>query len=258
MRRCATHVLLAIVLAGCGDDATEAGTDDASAGPGLRGRLIDAAEQPVPDVQVLACQATSCAYAQSGPDGAFEFEIEPPAEIAVKTHAALAGTPRMAAALEPVELLDDALVDLGTVYVPELPAGSIVELAGDDPQTLLVGDGLELTLRSADITPPVGHFLHDVAARRLPPQHVPPYAELGAETVLAVYALHPFAATSSSPIQVRAPIELPDGAAVSFRTISSLDGRFSDPILGHALDGHVTTDPGAGIRLLTYLVICEI
>jgi hypothetical protein len=164
----------------------------------------------------------------------------------------------MAAALEPVAILDDTLVDIGTVYVPQLPEGSIIELGGNDPQTLLAGDGLELTLRSDDITPPIGEFLYDVAARRLPPQHVPPYAELGAETVLAVYAMHPFTAISSSPIQVRAPADLPDGTAVSFRTISSLDGSFSDSIPGQALDGHVTTDPGTGITQLTYLVICEL
>ncbi|PRQ06302.1 hypothetical protein [Enhygromyxa salina] len=260
-----TAITLTIMIApqvGCGDDVSEGGSEDTIAGPGLRGRLIDAAEQPMPNVQVLACQATSCAYGQSGPDGYFEFEIEPPAQVALKTHTDLGQSPRMAAALEPVDIVDQALVDIGTVYVPELPEGAIIEFAGSAPQTLAAGDGLELTLRRDDITPPIGEFLYDVAARRLPPQHVPSYPELDAEwdaeTLVAVYAMHPFAATSASPIELRAPVDLPNGTAVSFRTISSLDGSFSDSVPGHVLDGYATTDPGAGITRLTYLVICAL
>jgi hypothetical protein len=165
---------LGLVLAACeGGDEGE-GED----GPGLQGRLIDANEQPLPDVQVLACQATTCYYGQSDADGRFSFVIEPPADVALKTHANLASVPRMAAALVPVDIVDASLVELGDVYVPELPDGVVLGPPSDELQTCLVGDGLELSLRSADLTVGIGEFLYDLAARRLPPEHVQVDAEL--------------------------------------------------------------------------------
>jgi hypothetical protein len=101
----------------------------------------------------------------------------------------------------------------------------------------------------------LGEFLYDLAARRLPNEHVPHYAELEGEQIVAVYALHPFAASSASPIAVRAPADLPDGTVVWFRTVDELDGNCSEPIAGQVDGGYVATAPGTGIRRITYLVI---
>jgi hypothetical protein len=146
-------------------------------------------------------------------------------------------------------------VDVGTLYVPDLPAGAVLGPASDDPQILAVGDGLELTVNSADITPGIGEFLYDVAARRLPSQHVPTYPDLDPADVIAVYAMHPFAARSASPIAVRVPVDVPDGTAVEFRTLDELDCEFLDVVPGQVVDGHATSDPGTGIMRLTYLVL---
>jgi hypothetical protein len=217
--------------------------------------LIGPDEQPLLDVQVLACQATTCLFGDSGSDGRFEFAVVPPANVALKTHTVLAQNPRLAAALEPVAVVDDTLVDVGTVYVPDLPAGSVIGPETEDPQTLQAGDELELTVNRADLTAPLGEFLFDVAARRLPEQHIPPYPELGGEQVVAVYAMHPFGGTSASPIGVRAPADLPDGTSVKFRTISEIDGTFSEPVTGQVDAGYAATGPGVGITRITYLVI---
>jgi hypothetical protein len=257
MQRVVSHMLVMLVMvAACGDGTAETGGDDVTpAGPGLQGQLIDANEQPLASVQVLACQATSCLYAESGADGRFTFAIDPPADVALKTHAELAKTPRLAAALEPVQIVDDTLVDIGTLCVPDLPAGAVLGPISEDPQTLALGDGLELTLVSADITPSFGEFLYDVAARRLESQHVPTYPDLEPAEVIAVYAMHPFGASSSSPIAVRVPIDLPDGSVVEFRSVGELDGNFVEVVPGHVEEGHATTDPGTGITRITYLVI---
>lgn len=262
--------ILSIIAAtglGCGDPAEGPGDTGAGStadgptsgspadGPGIVGVLIDANEQPIGNEDVLGCLATTCYFGKTAADGSFVFAIEPPAEVALKTHPDAARNPRWAAALEPIRLDDDALVDAGTVYVPELPAGAIVDLETDDPQALAVGDGLELTVRQADLGAPPGVFLYDLAAGRIPAAHVPPYPELGDREVLAVYALHPFETTSASPIGVRAPSDLPDGTAVELWTINELDGTFSEPVAGHAAAGFVTTDPGLGISRLTHLVI---
>lgn len=243
---------LVFTLAACEGGGEDAGED---AGPGLRGRLVDANDQPLSEVQVLACQATTCYYGESDADGRFSFVIEPPADIALKTPANLASVPRMAAALVPVDLVDAELVDLGDVFVPELPDGLVLGPPSDEMQTCPVGDGLELRLRSADLVPSIGEFLYDVAARRIPPEHVPLYAELEGEQVLAVYALHPFAATSASPIGVRVPVDAPDGTPVVVRTLSHLDGNVADEVPAVVEDGHAVTAPDTGITQLTYLIV---
>jgi hypothetical protein len=237
-------------------DGGNGGQDAGPLGPGLAGTLVAEAGQPLGYDTVLACMATTCLYGDTEADGSFRFvPIEPPAEVALKTLEDLTTTPRRAAALCPVRIVDDALVDVGSLYVPELPQGAVIGQASADPQTLQVGDGLELTLRRADLTPRLGDVLVDAAARLVPLSQVCPTLDLGGEEILAVYALHPFAATSASPIAVRAPSDLPAGTAVRFRTISEIDGRLSEPAPGQADGSAVATDPGAGITELTWLVI---
>lgn len=253
MGRCLVSLaVLVFTLAACEGGGEDAGDDG---GPGLRGRLVDDDAQPLSGVEVLACQATTCYYGESDADGRFSFVIEPPAEIALKTHTNLAAAPRMAAALVPVDILDDVLVDLGDVYVPELPEGVVLGSPSDEPQTYLVGDGLELSLRSADLEPSIGEFLYDVAASRIPPEHASAYEELESAQVLAVYALHPFAATCNSVIGVRVPVDAPDGTMVEIRTLSHLDGNIAEVVPAIVEDGHAVTAPGSGITRLTYLLV---
>lgn len=263
MRHLGALVVVLLAHLGCDETPAEgpggAGTGAGGAGgnvegPGLAGLLVDASEQPIASIVVLACMSTTCLYGSSDADGRFVFEIEPPASVALKTHEELSKVPRWGAALEPVQIVDGALVDTGALYVPELPEGTPLGPENTDPQTLTAGDGLELTLRRADLTPALGEFLFDIAARRVPVEYIPAYPDLD-EEVIAVYALHPFAAQSASPIAVRVPSDLPDGTPVSFRTISEIDGSFSAPAPGHANGSVVATDPGAGITRLTYLVV---
>lgn len=243
------------------DAGSDAGVDsgpDADAGPtgpGVTGVLVDEGEQPIGNFAVLACTAKFCLFGQSDEKGRFAFPLDPPVDVAVKTQEDLMTSPRRGAALVPVQIVDPALVDLGTVHVPNLPAGVKVGTESEDPQTLMVGDGLQLTVRRADLDPPLGVLLDDLAARAIPTAHLHPLPELGPEEIVAVYALHPFTTTSLSPIAVRAPSTLAAGTVVHFRTVSELDGHLSAPVLGHANGSFVETDPALGIEELTWLVI---
>lgn len=255
--------LVSSALCACGDDAmtrddaATSGSEVVTSGSGLSGVLVDPQGQPLPLTDVLGCMATTCLYGESGADGRFHFDIEPPAEVALKTHADLARTPRHAAALVPVRITSTSLVDVGTLFTPDLPAGAMLGPTSADPQTLDAGDGLELTLRRADLTPAIGDVLFDVAARKLPAERVPAYPELAEKTVVAVYALHPFAAKSSSPIGVRLPTTLGDGTAAEIRTVSELDGVMSEPIAVTVSGGFIATTGGQGIARLTYLVVAQ-
>lgn len=244
--------IFAVALLACSCEGPDGGEDG---GPGLRGRLIGSDGQPLAGVEVLACQATTCYYGDSDDDGRFSFEIEPPAEIALKTHTNLAAVPRLAAALVPVDIVDDALVDVGDVYVPELPDGVVLGAPSDQVETFMVGDGLELSFRSADLEANIGEFLYDIAAVRLPDEYLPEYAELDGSQVLAVYALHPFAATCGSPVGVRVPVDQPDGRQVEVRTLSHLDGNIVEVVSATVEAGYAVTAPDTGITRLTHLIV---
>ncbi len=223
-------------------------------GPGLAGVLLDENGAPVTGVMVLACSQRTCLYGMSDlANGSFFFQIDPPTEIALKTHEAVLANPRQAAVIYPVDIVNGDLVNMGNVYVPLLPAGQ--HISRMDPQTLSIGDGLELTFNRADLTPAIGEGLNDMAARQIPPAHYPPIAQLSGEQIDAIYALHPFTAKSSSPVAVKAPTTLPANTAVNFRTLNELDGRVSTAAIGHSDGTFVTTDPGQGIDNLTWLVI---
>jgi hypothetical protein len=253
--------VMGALCAGCGDDGASSKPDaaelgpDAASGPGVAGLLVDYLGRPRPTTDVLACMATTCLFGKSGSNGRFSFAIDPLAQVALKTHADLTTTPRYAAVLQPVIVGGSSLVDVGMLYTPELPAGTVLGPASSDPQTIAAGDDLELTLHRGDMTAPLGEFLNDVAARRISADHIPTYDELAGREVIAVYALHPFTAKSSSPVGVRIPTTLADGSAVEVRTISEIDGVMSTPVAGHASGGFIRTDPGVGILRFTYLVI---
>lgn len=253
------------LLAGCGDPPpggnpteTDAGSDGSTpVGPGLAGILKNDADQPIGGGKVLACMATVCLFGDAEPDGKFFFPIEPTAEVALKTLPDPTATPRKSAALCPVRIVDSSLIDVGFLHVPSLPDGALLGPAAQDPQTLMAGDGIVLTLRVADLAPYLGDTLVDVAARRISPSQACPWVVPAGEELVAVYALHPFAAVSTSPIAVRAPSDLPAGTKVRFRTISEIDGAFSEPVAGEADGTSVATAPQMGISELTWLVISK-
>lgn len=254
-----TLVVLGATRCGAGPPQAARQEDGGVAGaPGtlrLAGVLKSEAGQSLGNASVLACMSTVCLYGQSGADGGFSFTIESPADLVVKTEPDPSAVPRRAPAMVPVPLAAGRQIDVGAVHVSNLPEGQRLGPSSADPQTLQAGDGLELTLRRAALKPALGEVLVDVAARRVPAANVPRYVALGGEEVVAVYAMHPFAARSTVPIAVKAPSSLPAGTRVKFRTINEIDGTFSEPVSGLASGEFVATDPAAGITELTHLVI---
>jgi hypothetical protein len=218
---------------------------------GVAGVLKDEAGRPLAHAKVLACMTKVCLIGETGADGRFSFSINPPVNLVIKTEEDLTSSPRRGAAMMPVRLVDRRLVDVGVVLVPNLPPERPSNPGASDRQTVELGDGLQLTLSRKALTPRPGDAILDLAARRLPG----PYPALGPERIIAIYALHPFAAKSATPIAVRMLSSLPAGTPVRFRTINEIDGTFSAPVPGQAGGRYLRTDPGTGITELTYLVI---
>lgn len=241
------------VVPGDDDDDTVPPVTTNPQEPGLWGTLVGADGQPLDHYEVMACSANTCLNGVTAADGSFAFLTAPGTQLAVKTHEEVSGTHPRGVALEPCLVMDGPSVDLGTVYVPDLPEG--VALGDADPQEIPLGDGLELTLSAADLVAPFGVFLHEIGASLLPAEHVPVYEELDGEEIVAVYAMYPFSTGSSSPIGVRLPTTLPAGTKVNVRTIGYIDGAFSEAAAATSDGTSLETDPGEGIYDLTHLVI---
>lgn len=256
-RTSAVAALVSVLIVGCSKGGSGQVDPGGSQGPGIEGTLQDEMAQAIGNVAVLACMSTTCLFGESDPMGHFTFEIDPPADVALKTGENLTATPPRAALLLPVQVIDSSTKDLGTLRVPTLLDPVSFGPASTDPQVLTVGDGLTLTLRLSDLAARPGDTLLDAAARRLPSADQYPLIGVSHQDIEAVYALHPFAATSASPIGVRAESNLPAGTAVTFRTVSELDGHLSAPASGHADGTFVSTDVGSGITELSYLVITK-
>lgn len=225
----------------------------------ISGVLKSESGKTLSQTTVMGCMTTSCLFAQSDAQGAFTFMADPQAKIVVKTLEDLKGEPKLGATMRPLQV-DGAAdkIELGTVYVPELPPESFIDSNPSELQTMAAGDGLELTFRSGDIEPHLGDVFSSISARRVRAEQIPAFPELTAQQIVAVYALHPFAARSHSPIAVRAALDssnLPADAALEFRTVSELDGSLSEPVRGLARAGFATTELGAGISKLSWLVI---
>lgn len=233
------------------------GAGGAPAGPGVTGVLADEAGRPIRGAPVLFCNTRVCYSDDTAADGRFTFlcDAEVPVDFVVKSLEGAGTTPRRGVTMFPLRFLEAATVDVGWLFVPDLPAGAVLGPSSGEPQVLDVGDGLRLTVRRADLAAPPGASLHDIAARRIPPERVPPLAGLEGEEIVAVYALYPFATTSGSPIAVQAPADLAPGTPVRFRTLSEYDGTLSAPAPGEADGAVVRTAPRSGIDELTWLVI---
>jgi hypothetical protein len=225
-------------------------------GPLVTGSLRAESGQVLAHAEVQACSRTLCLYGESDGDGRFRFELPAaPAAFVIKTPEDMSPPRRRAAALVPIpRTAASRRIDMGLVHVPQF--ADLRPLAAHGPtQRIDAGDGLELTIAPDDLAPAPGKSFAGVSARRLPARQLPAYDLPRGERVVAVYALHPFGATSRSPVGVSLPSPLPPGTRVAFRTIREIDGTFSDPVPGRSTGTHIHTDTGRGITELTHVVI---
>jgi hypothetical protein len=200
----------------------------------------------------MACTRTVCYYSDSAADGRFLFFFDGPIEGLIKTAEDLSAEPRRSSPMVRVTIEADEFLDVGTIHVPYLPEGSPVRSGST---VFEAGDGLALEFDPADLETAPGAMLTDVAARRLPPGIVPEYPGIDPGSVVAVFTLHPFGATSVEPIAVRIATDLPEGTPVRMMTIDEIDGSFAETVDAVVEAGVIVTPEGTGITRLTHVVI---
>lgn len=236
-------------MVGCGD------VSEASEGPGAAGVLVDEDGEPLPWITVMGCMREICYFVDSDASGRFVIDLDEPATFLVKSEVGSPRAPGSGSPMVPVTVRGTEFVELGSVYVPARPQGVPLPDAAGGPMDIEVGDGLSLVLDPADLRMDIGPVPRELAARRFPESAIPAYPDVAPASIIAVYALYPFAATSLSPIGVRVASDLEQGTPVHFRTIDEIDGSLSDPVEGWATGDALVTGPGTGIDRLTHLVI---
>lgn len=218
------------------------------------GRLVDATGAPAAGERIMVCNLLACQSGLSGPDGRFDLSLGRAGHYVLKTEDVISGRSRHAAAMLPVLALRDAPVDVGDLPLPPLPEGPRVGPASADPQALAATDDLTLTISRSAVKMAFHDYLHELVAVPLPPERTRWAADLTGEDLLAVWALHPFEATSAVPVAIAWTTDQPDGAVVRFRTVGGANGTLSAPIDAPVSGGVARTPEGAGITELTYLV----
>lgn len=224
------------------------------AGPGIAGELRGEDGQIIRFATVMVCKPETCYVGHSNGDGRFEFLLDGPGQYLIKAEmqGSSYGSPMV-----PVTVDHDDFIDVGTVYAPAIPEGVVLTPRLQGAVALEAGEGLTLTIDPDALETRSGRLLSNLAARRIPDARLPRYPLPNDEDVLAVYALHPFAARSSRPIAVHIESDLPAGTTVRFRTINDEDGSFSDPIDGIATGQALITPDQSGVTMLTHLVVSQ-
>ncbi len=254
--RAAAAFALTILVAGCVPEAAgPTASVRSQQAPGLTGVLVDESGGHIPYRNVMACTQTVCFYSDTDGGGRFTFLFDEPIRGVIKTDEDLRSTPRRTSPMVPVSVAANEFLDVGNVVAPSLAEGTPVDPKASETQTVDAGDGLSLTVSPAGIETAPGRVLEDIAARRLPEHAIPRYASLAGGPVIAAYALHPFAAKSAMPMEVRIDSDLPAGTRVRLRVIDEIDGTFSDPVPAVVRDGAIATSPGEGIASFTHLVV---
>jgi hypothetical protein len=203
------------------------------------------------------CTPTACQSTTAGPDGAFAITGIQLVDFGLRSHDDSTYTPALGTVVRLMHPTETGVfLEAGTLFVPSMPAGATLAAQKKMPQTVLAGDGLSLTFIAQDLVFQVGDPTTAISAHRIPVDHIPAY-DVGSETIVAVYAIMPYSITSKSPVAIKAPIALPAGTEVRFRSVYEFEGRLSPPVVGHAAkDGlSVSTDDGTGIDNLTWLLI---
>src|SRR5579883_528193 len=136
----------------------------------VKGVVLDESGAPLPGAVVGACSATYCPIVDDGSDGSFLFPMLKLEPRIIKVGEDATKSPPWGEALAPVDLTTaNVTVDVGALYVPHMTAGVMLSsLPKDTVQSVMVGDGLALTLRPADLQIPVGAEKEPLAARAVP------------------------------------------------------------------------------------------
>lgn len=246
-------VLLPILAAcaGPGPDAQEPASPD----PGIAGVLADEAGEPLAWVNVMACTTTVCYYADSDADGRFLFPIDNGFSGVLKTAPTPVAGERLTSPMVPLHLDAGEFVDIGRIHAPGIGPGHRVEPSTSGLVRVDAGDGLTLALDPGELEALPGQSITEVAARRIPDSLVPVYPDIDPDTIVAVYAIHPFATKSAVPVGIDIASDLPAGTPVTFRTIDSIDGTLSDPVAGTATGEALVSESEVGITNLTHLIV---
>ena len=264
------RVLLLVLATGCSDSAPDAG--DAAAdvkhdthvvleaaieepAPAhiATGRVIDATGAPWPGARMQIC-ASICYAFNAGADGVFSASIGKSDTYAVDATSALADG-RSASRTVYARLIDQD-VALGDIVVQETGAGqalsSTKDVAVDADLTLLAVDPSALTL-PAGVTSAYG------AGVRVKAADFPVYDASG-KTVVAMWALNPFAAKSSKPIAVtiKNAFGLAANAKLAMRAVDDAKGTLlaEIPMTVSSDATTITTDSG-GLDRLTWIVLVQ-
>jgi hypothetical protein len=217
----------------------------------VTGRVVDATGTPWPAARLQIC-ASICYLGTAGTDGTFKMNVESNTYAVDATGALSDG--RTASRTVYSHVIAQATM-LGDIVVLETGTGQALSSPQDVPidanLTLLAVDPSALTIPTM-VSP-------YAAGVRVPSAAFPVYGTAG-KTVLAMWALNPFAAVSSKPIAVtiKNVFGLSAGAKVAMRAVSDATGTLLTEIpMTVSTDASTITTDSGGLDRLTWIVLVQ-
>ncbi len=234
----------------------------------VRGQVLDTEGAPRADLPVTVCGPV-CWLGRTAPDGRFAVlvgDFVPTAIYSVLAHArpdyatVYVPLPSTVGAGDVISLAEPLRVPRYTVTGDLVDGDAGVARAGEFALTVPAGARIELDLEDFKL----GELGRRLRVAQVPLDRAPPFAREG--RAQAVFALAPFAMTSSRPLGLRLPntLGLPPGAAVDLVVMGgdilppqSNAGRALDAARARvSADGSaVETLSGEGLSLLTWVAV---
>jgi hypothetical protein len=231
----------------------DSGVDEPTPAFTVTGRVVDSTGASWANAHMQICD-TICYLGTAGADGVFTMGIKPTGTYAIDATGAL-GDGRSASRTVYARLIDQD-VTLGDIAVYETGAGQTLtsqkDVAIDGDLTLLAVDPSALTL-SGNVTTPYA------AGIRVQKATFPTYDTQG-KTVVAMWALNPFATKSSKPIAVtiKNSFGLAAGAKLAMRAVDDVKGQLLAEVpLTVSTDAMTITTDSGGVDRLTWIVLVQ-
>jgi hypothetical protein len=216
------------------------------------GQIIDLSGAPVVAVFVTISD-DYCVPDRSSATGSFTVEKVKDGSQRVITYGETASNGWFASVVLPIDIAGDTtLVD--PVQVPRLDERHPIDLATNEQQVIVSGDGLRLFVEPGTLT--LAPFFEDeILVARVPIAAVPPFVPPGVE-LLDLHVLHPIRSTFEPPAAIQFPPnpELTPGTPVIFHSLDYDTGLLAPVATGIVnAEGAPVTNPGEGIPELTWI-----
>jgi hypothetical protein len=228
------------------EDTNELGTST------VEGQIIDLSGAPAVELFVTISDEY-CVPDRTSASGLFTVEKVKDGSQRLITYGETASNGWFASVVLPVDVAGSTTLE-EPIQLPRLDERYPIDLAANEQQVIVSGDGLRLVVEPGTLTL-APFFENEILVARVPVTAAPPFVPPGVE-LLDLHVLHPIRSTFEPPAAIQLPPnpELTPGTPVVFHSLDYDTGLLTPVANGIVnAEGAPVTNPGEGIPELTWI-----